>query len=451
MLKNKSDVSKGNSFSLVGEKERGRMLFSILMCTYNSEATLSFAIDSVRNQSCRDWEMIILDNGSKDGTVKILEKYQKEDKRIHCIFQESNVGWGKGISICLTYAIGQYMIFLAADDLLFHNETLKEVQGEILEYQPDIIWTGHGTAEFDFEKGEYILLTTRIPEFRRYEKEDKLTELVEIMQSVYQGSVMHYVRIAFLKEHNIDFYYPYGGDMQGMTEALCRAKKMTVLNKVEYILTRNTSQTALRTGFYFDFSRQWKSIKNVVPEINQFKQMESLQYIAKYILGAVTCMLENIMLGKLCDNYMNPIDKSFPERFIKAEEWISSNTFGEMMYYAGREVFAEKLINAAGILYYKCKANDKWLMEVKTESKWMADFVEHIFECKNYEGGIKRKKWLSVKEAEKVLEVLQNDANEHRVGAELLLRGDIVFEDAKIKIEIENCLNDYFVFLQNNI
>lgn len=47
-----------------------------------------------------------------------------------------------------------------------------------------------------------------------------------IDENVYYNSVMHYVKIDFLKENGIDFYYPFYGDCQGMTEAIVRAEKL---------------------------------------------------------------------------------------------------------------------------------------------------------------------------------------------------------------------------------
>ena len=101
--------------------------FSILMCTYNSAETLIYAIESVRNQEYQQWELIILDNGSHDSTVQILKNYEEKDRRISCIFREDNVGWCKGISICLKQTRGQYMMFLGADDYLASDHTLTDV------------------------------------------------------------------------------------------------------------------------------------------------------------------------------------------------------------------------------------------------------------------------------------------------------------------------------------
>ena len=68
------------------------------------------------------------------------------------------------------------------------------------------------------------------------------------MQSLYYNSFFHFERISFLKENNIDFFEPYYADFEGMTEAMCRAKRMVVVDKALYALTENTSQT-LSTKF----------------------------------------------------------------------------------------------------------------------------------------------------------------------------------------------------------
>lgn len=122
------------------------MQFSILMCTYNSSATLRQAIESVRKQSFGDWELIILDNGSKDQTVDIIREYEQADERIIANYGTENVGWPKAISLCLKQARGAYMMFLGADDLVADTQVFEAVNREIVTYEPDVVWTGHGLA-----------------------------------------------------------------------------------------------------------------------------------------------------------------------------------------------------------------------------------------------------------------------------------------------------------------
>ncbi|MFC1722080.1 glycosyltransferase family 2 protein, partial [Patescibacteria group bacterium] len=72
------------------------------MPTYNSEKYISDAIDSILNQSFKDFELIIVNDASQDNTKKIIEDYEKKDSRIKVINNEVNIQIGaslnKGIS-----------------------------------------------------------------------------------------------------------------------------------------------------------------------------------------------------------------------------------------------------------------------------------------------------------------------------------------------------------------
>ncbi len=400
-------------------------LFSILMCTYNSGDTLEHSIDSVLNQEFRSWELIILDNGSRDQTLGILENYQKNDSRIHCVFRENNVGWCKGISICLEHALGKYMMFLGADDYLAGAMTLQEVAAEVEKHAPDIIWTSNGYAVL--EDGEYKLTTRTIPQYRVYDEENKLTELVEIMNHVYYNSVMHYVKIDFIRAHEIDFFSPFYGDGQGMTEALCKAEKMVVMDKMEYILTVNTSKTAGGTIYDYDVERQWRSVCEAVPGLETMP-MDAVAYVAKRILNNLTAMYENMVTGgEMRDKYMNRIEVSLPERFCRAEEWLSSDGFAEMIDYAGRENFEEELLGAAGVLYWTCKKAKPLAAQICERSRWLADFVE-VALGPDEKGRIVWKKRFDEKNLQQLMNALENPANPHRIGSKILLREGIIHE-----------------------
>lgn len=63
-------------------------MISIVLCTFNRAGTLSEAIDSILAQTYQDWELIIVDDGSTDGTRELLADYT--DKRIRSIFLQEN-------------------------------------------------------------------------------------------------------------------------------------------------------------------------------------------------------------------------------------------------------------------------------------------------------------------------------------------------------------------------
>lgn len=407
---------------------REKILFTIIMCTYNSVITLDKAVESVLNQSFPCWEMLILDNGSTDASVAALKEYEKKDGRIRCLFLKQNVGWCRGISICLKRAQGKYMMFLGADDYLATEHTLQEVAAEIEKYKPQIVWTGCGFAIF--ESGKHEIVARRKPEHKVYQREDKLTQFYELMKSVYYNSVMHYVEIDFLKKIGVDFYSPFYGDCEGMTEAIARAEKMVVMDKIEYILTVNTSQTVKKTTYDCNVENQWKSVKSVLPGLKRDFRSE---FIARRILNTLTEMIQSILLLEpVRDNNMNEIHRRLPERFLKAEELISTDAMGEMICFAGREEFAECLIGAAGINYWTCRKNEMLTRQIRGQSKWLADFVEITMET-DTSGQIGWKKQFSLEEGRRLQQLLQSEDNKYRLGLELLLKPEVVFKDGKVK------------------
>lgn len=94
-------------------------LVSIITPTFNSANFIAETIQSVQNQTYQSWEMIIVDDGSSDETVSVIQQIQKVEARIQLVIQPKNVGpaitRNKGIEV----AKGKYLTFLDADDIWF--------------------------------------------------------------------------------------------------------------------------------------------------------------------------------------------------------------------------------------------------------------------------------------------------------------------------------------------
>ena len=89
---------------------------SIIIPTYNRANLLSRAIKSVLNQTFKDFELIIVDDGSTDNTRQVVEGFQKRDPRIKYIWQENFGGPAKPINAGLKVAQGEYIAFIESDD-----------------------------------------------------------------------------------------------------------------------------------------------------------------------------------------------------------------------------------------------------------------------------------------------------------------------------------------------
>ena len=82
------------------------MKFSIILPIYNVEAYLRDCVDSILQQTFTDYELILVDDGSKDGSPAICDEYAKKDNRIKVVHQQNagqSAARNKGLSIANLY------------------------------------------------------------------------------------------------------------------------------------------------------------------------------------------------------------------------------------------------------------------------------------------------------------------------------------------------------------
>ena len=102
--------------------------FSIIIPCYNIEKYISKTLESVFNQTFKDFEIILINDGSKDNTGEILDDYSKKYKRIKVVHKE-NEGVSEARNIGIRNATGEYIYFLDGDDLI--ESTLLERANEV--------------------------------------------------------------------------------------------------------------------------------------------------------------------------------------------------------------------------------------------------------------------------------------------------------------------------------
>lgn len=325
-------------------------LFSYMMTTYNDDRLLNAAINSLLRQSFMDWELIVLDNSDQnEGVWKMLCNAMYADKRIHAFKSERNVGWAKGASICLEHVKGVYTSFLAADDCV-NAETLGYMSRILEREAPDILWVGVCATEYG--EREASVTGARIPpEYRIWEpRGNRSHAIAEVIRDVYYNSFFHYMKVSFLREHNIDFFEPYYGDCGGMIEAVIHAEKMIAIDKLIYFLTENTSQT--KGWWLWDICKsrtilQWTGIRELFLSETSGRR-EDMEYIAERIMGNVTADMHALCLGRCRDKYMNPIEVSGQDILSQLEEILFCDEVSEMLSLAGA-VFPE-LLEAFGLI-----------------------------------------------------------------------------------------------------
>jgi glycosyltransferase involved in cell wall biosynthesis len=95
-------------------------LVSVLMTSYNREKFIRDAIESVLASTYKNFELIIVDDGSKDNTISIAREYELKDERVKVFINEKNLGDYPNRNQAASYARGKYIKFLDADDLIYY-------------------------------------------------------------------------------------------------------------------------------------------------------------------------------------------------------------------------------------------------------------------------------------------------------------------------------------------
>ena len=113
-------------------------LISLIIPVYNTSKYLKVCIESLLNQTFKDFEMILVDDGSTDNSVEIIKEYQKQDSRIRLI-KENHNGVGNARNVGLVHAQGKYVQFLDSDDF-FENNMLEEMYNTSEKNETDIVY-----------------------------------------------------------------------------------------------------------------------------------------------------------------------------------------------------------------------------------------------------------------------------------------------------------------------
>jgi glycosyltransferase involved in cell wall biosynthesis len=120
-------------------------LVSIIIPVYNQEKYLSETLISVLNQTYFNWECILVNDGSTDNSVAVLQPFLTQDKRFHFINSE-NKGVSNARNLALQQAKGEYVLFLDGDDLI-HPEKIQQALSNF-QKNPDLSIVFNTTSYF---------------------------------------------------------------------------------------------------------------------------------------------------------------------------------------------------------------------------------------------------------------------------------------------------------------
>ena len=129
--------------------------FTIFTPTYNRAYTLSILYNSLKNQTCKDFEWLIVDDGSTDNTCELVREYIKEEKKFPInYYKKENGGKPRAINYGIKLAKGKYFLMIDSDDYLVDN-AFAYMKNWCKEIDKDERFVGVGAAR-GYEKNVYI-------------------------------------------------------------------------------------------------------------------------------------------------------------------------------------------------------------------------------------------------------------------------------------------------------
>jgi glycosyltransferase involved in cell wall biosynthesis len=121
---------------------------SVLMSVYNADRYITRAIASILSQTFKDFEFIIIDDGSTDKSLSILAKHAREDERIRIVCRH-NTGLAKALNEALRLAKGEFIARMDADDIAMPERFERQIQ--YLENHPNCFALGCGVLKIDVD------------------------------------------------------------------------------------------------------------------------------------------------------------------------------------------------------------------------------------------------------------------------------------------------------------
>ncbi len=147
---------------------------SIIMPAYNAQAYIRQAIQSVRQQTFTDWELILVEDCSSDQTLSLIQQAAKEEPRIHLIQNSYNLGVSQSRNAGIAQAKGEWLAFLDSDDC-WHPEKLAHQLDFAEKHNYAFTFTGSGFMD---ENGKALSYHLPVPDsltFRQLLKQNLIS------------------------------------------------------------------------------------------------------------------------------------------------------------------------------------------------------------------------------------------------------------------------------------
>lgn len=240
------------------DQQAKQVKFSIITAAYNIGNYIQRAIESVIKQNFKNYELIVVNDCSKDDTEEKILEYANKFDNIKYIKHEENKKLGTARNTALQVASGEYIIYLDGDDYLAEDNVLQKLNDLIGEDKPDIVYLGF---KIEGDREELVIPT-----------EETCTKTYKAAIDKYPNVWSKCWRHEFLKENNIRFPdYRYYEDVIYVYKGVMKSQSYKI---ADFIVHKYTSgrvgSITTRVGI--------KNIEDTVQNLKELLEMRENEY-----------------------------------------------------------------------------------------------------------------------------------------------------------------------------
>lgn len=262
------------------------MFFSICIPVYNSSQYLKECIESVLSQTEKDYEIILVDDGSTDGSSDICDEYAKNNTNIRVIHKK-NEGLMMTRRRGFREAQGKYVMCLDSDDYYCRNDVLEKIKNLIISQKCDLVMFNYIVGKQD-KRNDKVAILWDLPDGYVFNSEDKKIVYESFLNGKWFNNIWNKVSL----RENVDIDVDYSVWKEDICRAEDRFQSMPMLSNAErigylkepmlyYRWTPSSISNNLNLKYYYAFRtifkredeyiEKWEMDENVITQRIQLR------------------------------------------------------------------------------------------------------------------------------------------------------------------------------------
>lgn len=282
------------------------------MPVYNKRKYLTKSLNSIINQTYKDFELIIVDDGSIDGSGKICDEFAEKDQRIKVIHLK-NAGVSNARNVGLDNAKGKYLQFIDSDDYI-DEDMLEKLYDKATQYDVDIVISGITKVNHNYE-----VLNNIIPQLKGVKSRNEMLENFSAEQ--HNTGIYGCVSNKFIKRDIVEKFklrfdtnIKLAEDLDFYLELYRHISNIYFYDKSFYYYIQNAANSSTSEGFKNDYSTQISICLKQKELLNQNNVLNGTN------LKTINFVITNFTLCYIYDKF----DCSYSE-YKKSLEYIYDN------------------------------------------------------------------------------------------------------------------------------